>query len=204
MASYSKPVEDLIEALASLPGIGHKTAERLAFHILRSDREEAMKLAEAIRRAKDDLRHCAVCFNITESEVCEICSDPGRDRQVVCVVEQPKDLLAMESTNEYHGVYHVLMGRIAPLQGVTPDQLTAAALVERVKSGQVREVILATNPDLEGDSSALFLSKLLEAYEVKVTRIAKGIPSGSQIEHASRTILSDALRGRQVLHPQAT
>jgi len=196
MATYSKPVQDLIEAFATLPGIGNKSAERIAFHILRLGQEEALLLAEAIRRAKQELKHCAVCFNITAQEKCEICSDPGRDPAVICVVEQPKDLLAMESTDEYRGVYHVLLGRIAPLEGVAPDQLTIEALLQRVKSGGVREVILATNPDLEGDNCALYLSRLLRDLPVRVSRIAKGIPSGSHIEHVGKTILTDALRGR--------
>lgn len=199
MASYSKPVEDLIEAFGSLPGIGRKNAERMAFHILGVVREEAMVLAEAIRCAKDKLRHCSVCYNITDTEVCEICRDPGRDPNIVCVVEQPTDLLAMESTNEYRGVYHVLMGRISPLHGIGPDQLTTEALIKRIQSGRVSEVILATNPDLEGDNTALYIFQRLQALPVRVTRIAKGIPSGTQVEHASKTILSDALRGRQRL-----
>lgn len=196
MATYSKPVEDLIAAFASLPGLGNKSAERIAFHILRLAEDEALQIAEAIRTAKQDLRHCEVCFNITTAERCEICSDPGREPSTVCVVEQPKDLLAMESTDEYRGVYHVLLGRISPLEGITPAHLTINALVERVKSGAAREVILATNPDLEGDNCALYIANLLRDYPVNVTRIAKGIPSGSQIEHVGKTILTDALKGR--------
>jgi len=196
MATYSKPVEDLIAAFASLPGLGNKSAERIAFHILRLSQDEALQIAEAIRTAKQDLRHCEVCFNITTAERCEICSDPGREPSTVCVVEQPKDLLAMESTDEYRGVYHVLLGRISPLEGITPAHLTINALVERVKSGTAREVILATNPDLEGDNCALYIANLLRDYPVNVTRIAKGIPSGSQIEHVGKTILTDALKGR--------
>ena len=196
MATYSKPVEDLIAAFASLPGLGNKSAERIAFHILRLGEDEALQIAEAIRTAKQDLRHCEVCFNITTAERCEICSDPGREPSTVCVVEQPKDLLAMESTDEYRGVYHVLLGRISPLEGITPAHLTINALVERVKSGAAREVILATNPDLEGDHCALYIANLLRDHPVNVTRIAKGIPSGSQIEHVGKTILTDALKGR--------
>jgi len=196
MATYSQPVRDLIEAFAKLPGIGHKSAERIAFHIVRLDPDEAMLIAEAIRKAKQDLKHCSVCSNITTEEECEICSDPSRDSSTICVVEQPKDLLAVESTDEYRGVYHVLLGRIAPLEGVTADQLTIDALLERARSEDVKEIILATNPDLEGDNCALYLSQLLRDLPVTVSRIAKGIPSGSQIEHVGRTILTDAMRGR--------
>lgn len=203
MASYSKPVQDLIAAFATLPGIGTKSAERLAFHILREEREEAMKLAEAIRRAKECLRHCGVCFNITESEICEICANPGRDAGTVCVVEQPKDLLAMESTDEYRGVYHVLLGRISPLEGIGPESLTIQGLLGRARSGKVKEVILATNPDREGDGTALYLSHVLRDCPVKLTRIARGIPSGSQIEHVGKMILMDALRGRHRVEPES-
>jgi recombination protein RecR len=203
MPSYPQPVESLIEALSGLPGIGSKSAERLTFHILRMPSEQALGLSEAIRRAKQDLRQCNVCFNITTHDICEICSNPSRDQTTVCVVEQPKDLLAFESTSEYRGVYHVLLGRISPLEGITPENLTIDALVQRVTNGSVKEVILATNPDLEGDNSALYLSNLLQGLPAQVTRIAKGIPSGSQIEHVGKTILTDALRGRMTLGAQS-
>ncbi|MDP6359924.1 MAG: recombination mediator RecR [Planctomycetota bacterium] len=203
MPSYPQPVESLIESLSSLPGIGSKSAERITFHILRMPVDQALGLSEAIRKAKQDLRQCNVCFNITTHEICEICSNPSRDQTTVCVVEQPKDLLAFESTSEYRGVYHVLLGRISPLEGIAPENLTIDALVQRVKNGSVNEVILATNPDLEGDNSALYLSNLLQDLPARVTRIAKGIPSGSQIEHVGKTILTDALRGRMILGTQS-
>ena len=199
MATYSKPVEDLIAAFARLPGIGNKSAERIAFHVLRLQKEEALGLSEAIRRAKECLRHCSVCFNITDSEVCDICGNSDRDSGMVCVVEQPKDLLAMESTDEYRGVYHVLLGHISPLEGIGPDDLTIKGLLDRIRSGKVREIILATNPDREGDSTAFYLSELLREFSVSVTQIARGIPTGSQIDHVGKTILMDALKGRQAM-----
>lgn len=194
-----EPIESLArlkEQLQKLPGIGARSAERLAFHILREPREFAAGLAQAILDVKDKLRPCSVCFNLTETDPCPICSDPRRNQAEVYVVEQPKDLLALEATGLIQGTYHVLMGHIAPLEGVEPDDLTIAALVERVRSGKVREVVLALNPTLEGDGTALHIQSLLSEFDVKVTRLARGLAVGSQIEYASAAMLESAIRGR--------
>jgi recombination protein RecR len=183
--------------LGKLPGIGARSAERLAFHILKSSEDEAMALADAIADVKRKIRPCTVCFNLAEGDLCGICADPRRDKGVICVVEQPKELLALESTGVHHGVYHVLMGHIAPLEGVEADDLTIDALVERVKAGGVSEVILATNPTVAGDGTALHISSLLSPLGVRITRLARGLPAGGQIEYASKSILSDALTERR-------
>jgi recombination protein RecR len=199
MAGFSAAVDRLTSALGRLPGIGAKSAERLAHHLLKCPPEEALELAEAIRAAKQQIRHCQICFHLTEAEqpVCAICRDARRDQGVVCVVEQSRDLLAMEKAGTYQGVYHVLLGRLAPLQGMGPDQLTADALETRVRSGVVRELIMATNPTLEGDGTALYIAKRLADSPVQITRLARGLASGSTLEFASRDMLADALAGRQ-------
>jgi recombination protein RecR len=197
MAGYSQTIERLIAELGKLPGIGARTAERLAFHILKSTPQEALALAGAISDVKQKIRPCGVCFNLAEDELCSICGDPRRDKSMVCVVEQPKDLLALESTGAYRGVYHVLMGQLAPLEGVEEEHLTLDALIERVRGGQVREVILATNPTVNGDATALRISERLAGLKVKVTRLARGLPTGGQIEYASKSILSDAITDRR-------
>jgi len=189
-------VTELIEQFAKLPGIGKKTAERLAYHMLRVGKTEALGLADAIRHVKENVRYCKTCYNLAEQDQCVLCRDERRDRTLLCVVEQPRDLMAIEQTG-YRGLYHVLLGRIAPLEGVGPDQLTLDSLVERVRSGQFREVILGTNPTLEGDGTALHISSLLADTNVLVTRLARGITSGSVLEFANKEILSDALSGRQ-------
>ena len=199
MTSYSQTIQRLIEELNKLPGIGARTAERLAFHILRSSCEEAVSLADAIRDVKTKIHPCKVCFNLTESDLCGICSDPKRDRATVCVVEQPKDLLAIESTGAYSGVYHVLMGSIAPLEGTEAEDLTIEALEKRIRAGGVKEVILATNPTVAGDGTALHITSLLEPLGVKITRLARGLPAGGQIEYASKSILTDAITQRRQL-----
>jgi len=199
MASYSPTLDRLMEELGKLPGIGPRSAERVAFHLLKAADEEAFSLADAIRDLKTKLRPCKACFNIAEDELCEICADPRRERETICVVEQPKDLLALETTGVYRGVYHVLMGHVAPLEGVEPEDLTIDALVRRVKAGGVTEVILATNPDVNGDATALHVARALEGTDVKVTRLARGLPTGGQIEYSSKSILSDALTGRRDL-----
>ncbi len=197
-AGASRVLQALVEELAKVPGIGKKTAERLAYHILRQPKSEALRLAHAIRDVKENVRHCKICFHITEAEECAICLDPERDPAVICVVEQSKDVYAIEATSSYHGRYHVLLGALAPLDGVEPAHLTIEALLERIRAGGVREVILATNPNFEGDGTALLLKERLRSHpEVRVTRIARGIPSGSHIEHVSRTIVQDALEGRR-------
>jgi recombination protein RecR len=197
-AGTSQSLQELVAEFERLPGIGRRTAERLAYHVLRAPAEEALRLARAISEVKRNVRHCKVCFNITEGDVCAICEDPGRDPSTICVVEQPKDLWAIEGSGSYRGRYHVLLGAFAPLEGVTPSDLTIDALLSRLTEGGVTEVILATNPNFEGDGTALFLKEKLKAFPaVRITRIARGIPSGSHIEHAARNIVSDALEGRR-------
>ncbi len=197
MAVTSQSLGRLIEQLGRLPGIGKKTAERLAYHLLRVPPSEALALADAIRDVKENVHSCPVCYNLSEGGNCEICLDPKRDQGLLCVVEQPRDLMALEQTGTYHGLYHVLLGRIAPLEGVGPEQLTIDALVQRVRTGTFREVIMATNPTLEGDGTALHISSLLQDLPVAQTRLARGITSGSVLEFANKEILTDALAGRQ-------
>jgi recombination protein RecR len=193
----SESVTKLIDEFAKLPGIGKKSAERLAYHVLRIHQTEAWALADAIRSVKENVRYCRNCYNLTEQEECEICRDPKRDRGQLCVVEQPRDLIALEQPSTYHGLYHVLLGRIAPLDGIGPEQLTIEALEARVRKGGFREVIMATNPTLEGDGTALYISNLLADLPLEVTRLARGITSGSVLEFANKEILADALAGRQ-------
>ena len=197
MNSYGPSVQNLVDQFANLPGIGRKTAERLANHILTVATSEALALADAIREVKDTIRTCAVCFNLTESDVCDICSDPRRDHGVVCVVDQPRDVNVVEASGADQGVYHVLQGRISPLDGVGPEQLTIDPLLRRIRQGGVSEIVMATNPTLEGDGTALYISNLIEGTSVKITRLARGIPSGSVLEFANKEMLADALRGRQ-------
>jgi recombination protein RecR len=199
MAHLTESVTLLIDQFARLPGIGRKSAERLAYHILRVSESEAMELAEAVRRVKQNVRYCKTCFHLSEQEECDICSDPSRDRALLCVVEQPRDLIQLESSGAYRGLYHVLLGRIAPLDGVGPDQLTIDALVDRVRKGGFREVIMATNPTVEGDGTALHITNRLAEFPVEITRLARGITSGSVLEFTNKEILADALSGRQKL-----
>jgi recombination protein RecR len=193
----TESVTVLVNEFAKLPGIGKKTAERLTYHILRVHRTEALALADAIRNVKDNVRYCRTCYNLAEGEECSICQDPRREREVLCVVEQPRDLMALEQTGVYRGLYHVLLGRIAPLEGIGPDQLTIEALVRRVRAGGFRELIMATNPTVEGDGTALYISNQLVDFSIQITRLARGITSGSVLEFANREILSDAMAGRQ-------
>lgn len=198
MSNYTQSIQNLMNELARLPGIGMRSAERIAFHLLKEKTEEAMKLAEAIRDVKTRIKHCSICYNLTEQDPCAICADPNRDQGLVCIVEQPKDLLALEATGLYKGVYHVLLGRIAPLEGIEPEDLTIEALLNRLASGKVREVIMGTNPNLEGDGTALHIQSLIARFpQVQVTRLARGLPAGSNIEYANRNILADAIAGRQ-------
>ncbi len=197
MSPYSQTIQRLIDEFGKLPGIGARTAERLAFHLLKSSEAEAMALAEAIRDVKQRIRPCRTCYNLADADICGVCADPQRDKSIICVVEQPKDLLALESTGVHRGVYHVLMGQIAPLEGVDASDLTIDALLRRVEAGGVREVILATNPTVAGDGTALHISSLLAEMNVKVTRMARGLPSGGQIEYANKSVLSDALTDRR-------
>jgi recombination protein RecR len=197
MGEASGAVEQLVEQLGRLPGIGRKSAERLAFHLLRVPQGEALALAEAVRRVREDVRYCETCFHLAEGPKCTICSDPQRDQSRLCVVEQPRDLMSLEQAGVYRGLYHVLLGRIAPLDGIGPDQLTIDALVERVRQGEFREVIMATNPTVEGDGTSLFVSNVLSEFSVEITRLARGITAGSVLEYANKEILADALTGRQ-------
>jgi recombination protein RecR len=199
MSNYTQSIQNLMNQLASLPGIGMRSAERIAFHLLKQKPEEALQLADAIRDVKTRIKHCSVCYNLTEQDPCEICTNPARDQSVVCIVEQPKDLLALESTGLYRGVYHVLLGRIAPLEGMDPADITIDALLNRLASGTIREVIMGTNPNMEGDGTALHLqNQIAQRFpQVQITRLARGLPAGSNIEYANRNILADAIAGRQ-------
>ena len=191
------PVARLIEELSRLPGIGAKSAERLAFHLLLASKEEAMRLAYAVRDLKEEARSCGVCFNVGAQDPCPLCRDDRRDRAVICVVEQPNDLWAIERTGQYRGSYHVLLGRLAPLDGIGPDRLTIGPLVERLRRGEGREVILATNPTAEGDATAVYLQRLVQPLGVKVTRLARGLTAGSTLEYANRAVVAEAMAGRR-------
>jgi recombination protein RecR len=199
MAQLSESVARVIEQLARLPGIGRKSAERMAYHLLRVPKAEALALADAIRDVRENVRYCRTCFNLAEADLCPICQDTRRDTTSLCVVEQPRDLMALEQAGVFRGLYHVLLGRIAPLEGIGPDQLTLDGLVDRVRQGGFREIIMATNPTVEGDGTALHISNLLAEYPVQVTRLARGITTGSILEHTNKEILADALTGRQKL-----
>jgi recombination protein RecR len=197
MTQLTESVAKLLDQLAKLPGIGRKSAERLTYHLLRVNVAEALALADAIRQVRENVHYCRVCYNLAEQDVCGICQDPKRDHTLLCVVEQPRDLMSLEAAGTYRGVYHVLLGRIAPLDGIGPDQLTLEALVERVRQGEFREVIMATNPTVEGDGTALHISNLLAEFPVEITRLARGITTGSILEFTNKEILADALAGRQ-------
>ena len=194
---FPAPVERLTEAFARLPGVGGKTAQRLAFHVLSLPDAEAEEFAQAILEAKRMVHTCPVCQNLTDSELCAICSDERRDQGVICVVAEPRDVIAMERAREYEGVYHVLHGVLSPLNHVGPDDIRIRELLARVAKGGVREVIMATNPDTEGEATAMYLSRLLRPMEVKVTRLAYGVPVGSQLEYADEVTLLRALEGRR-------
>ena len=197
MRAFPAALERLTEQFARLPGIGSKTAQRLAFHVLSLPQDEAEAFAAAILDAKRTVHTCAVCQNLTDREICGICDDPQRDHGVICVVAEPRDVVAMERSREYQGVYHVLHGVISPLNHVGPDDLKLKELLQRVGEGNVREVIMATNPDTEGETTALYLSRLLKPFQVKVTRLAYGIPVGSHLEYADDATLMRALEGRR-------
>jgi len=199
MAQLTESVAKVIEEFAKLPGIGRKSAERLAYHILRVHKTEALALADAIRDVKENVRYCGTCFNLAEGDECEICRDPKRDRTMMCVVEQPRDLMAIEQSGAYRGLYHVLLGRIAPLEGIGPEQLTIERLVERVRTGEFKEILMATNPTTEGDGTSLYISNALADFPVKMTRLARGITTGSVLEFTNQEILTDAISGRQQL-----
>jgi recombination protein RecR len=190
-------IGQLIQELSKLPGIGPKSAERLTHYLLAADRLQVLALADALRGIKEKVHACRQCFNLTEGDLCSLCSDPRRDASVICVVEQVRDLAALERAGTYRGLYHVLQGRLAPLENIGPENLTVDRLVERVRNGGVKEVIMATNPTLEGDGTALYISNLLAETGVRITRLARGLPSGSVLEFANNQMLADALEGRQ-------
>ena len=193
------PLARLIEQLQRLPGIGAKSAQRLAFHILKTPREDVERLAEAMREVKDRVTYCTVCNNITDQDPCHYCTHHSRDHRVICVIEQPENVVAVERTRDFRGVYHVLMGALSPLHGVGPDDLKIKGLVERVGAGGVEEVILATNPNVEGEATAIYLAKLLKPLGVRCTRIAMGIPVGSDLEYADEVTMTRAMEGRREL-----
>jgi recombination protein RecR len=196
---YEGPIQDLIEELGRLPGVGPKSAQRLAFHLLQVDIEDAERLANAIRAVKERVRFCARCFNVSEHQECRICRDARRDPTVLCVVEEPRDVLAIEKTNEFRGRYHVLGGAISPIDGVGPEQLHIRELVRRIGEEDVTEVVLATNPNIEGEATASYVSRLLKALDVNVSRIASGLPVGGDLEYADEVTLGRAFAGRRAV-----
>ena len=187
----------LVEQLQRLPGIGAKSAQRLAYHVLKTPREEVDRLADAMREVKDRVTYCSVCSNITDVDPCQFCTHPGRDKRVICVVEEPENVSGIEKTRDFRGVYHVLMGALSPLHGVGPDDLKIKGLLQRVAEGGVEEVILATNPNVEGEATAIYLAKLLKPLGVRVTRIAMGVPVGSDLEYADEVTMHKAMEGRR-------
>jgi len=197
MKDYAEPLARLIDELKRLPGIGQKSAQRLAFHLERTSREDAERLAAAILDVKDKIRLCSVCNNLTEQDPCEYCTDSRRSPEVICVVETPYNVMAVEKTREFHGQYHVLHGALSPLQGITPEQLKLKNLIERLKSGRVKEIIIATSPTVEGEATAVYLAKLIKPLGVKVTRIAMGVPVGSDLEFADEVTMLKAIEGRR-------
>ena len=198
MSSFAKPVEVLIDELGRLPGVGPKSAQRIAFHLLKSDRVDSKRLADALIAMKDTVSFCKRCFNMSEGAECRICLDPERDQSVICVVEEPKDIAALEKTGAYRGRYHVLLGSISPLEGIGPDKLKIKELALRVADEPITEVILCTNPNLEGETTATFIAnKVLAPFEIKVTRLASGLPVGGDLEYADELTLGRALEGRQ-------
>ena len=197
---HAAPIEELIEQFESLPGIGRRSAERIAFHILeKMPREAVVKMTESIREAKEKIVLCSVCQNLTQEDPCKICSSEKRDRSVICVVESPEDVTAIENTGEYKGLYHVLHGALSPMEGITPDDIKINELLLRLNDGEVKEVIMATNPTVNGTATAVYISRLLQPLGVKVTRIAHGIPVGSDLEYADKITLIKAIEGRQLI-----
>lgn len=199
MGAYVAPVQRLIDELGRLPGIGPKSAQRIAFHMLKASKEDAQRLVEAITVTKDTVAFCSRCFNIATSELCEICTDDRREAGVLCVVEEPRDVIAIERTGEYKGRYHVLQGAISPIEGIGPDQLKVKELLARLDPEAITEIILCTNPNIEGDTTAMYLARLLQPLGVKATRIASGLPVGGDLEYADELTLGNALRGRRAV-----
>jgi len=196
MKGYSEWMSQLIAALSRLPGIGRRSAERIIFYLLKTKREEVIELAALLKAVKENTLFCRLCRNFSDQELCHICSDPGRDQGVICVVEDPKDVIAIEKAGTFVGVYHVLLGALSALEGIGPEELQISGLLKRVKEGHVREVILATNPNTEGETTALYLAKVLKPLKIKITRIARGIPVGSLVEFTDQATLARALEGR--------
>jgi len=199
MKDFAEPLAHLIDELKRLPGIGQKSAQRIAFHLQRASREEAARLAEAILEVKDKIKLCSVCNNLTEIDPCEYCSDSSRVPEVICVVETPYNVISIEKTREFHGQYHVLHGALSPLQGIGPDQLRIKSLLDRLKDGKVKELIVATNPNVEGEATAIYLAKLIKPLGIKVTRIGMGIPVGSELEFADEVTVLKSIEGRREL-----
>lgn len=199
MRQYAKPMNKLINELSKLPGIGGKTAQRLAFHILSMDDKDAYALSDSIRDAKASMRYCSVCGNLTDTDPCAICEDQTRDRSMICVVENPRDVAAMEKIKEYRGCYHVLHGAISPMDGVGPDDINLKSLIKRLQDEEVKELIIATNPNIEGEATAMYIARLIKPSGIKVTRIAHGIPVGGDLEYADEVTLLKAMEGRRML-----
>lgn len=197
MSFYAAPIAKLIDELAKLPGVGNKTAQRLAFHILNMPLEDVEQLSSSITNAKRNIKYCKVCCNITDADVCNICSNTKRDSSLICVVEDPKDVVAMEKTREYKGLYHVLNGAISPMEGIGPEEIRIKELLRRVADNEIKEIILATNPNIEGEATAMYISRLLKPTGIMVTRIAHGVPVGGDLEYADEVTLMKALEGRR-------
>ncbi|MDD3705726.1 MAG: recombination mediator RecR [Clostridiaceae bacterium] len=197
MSFYATPIAKLIDELSKLPGIGNKTAQRLAFYILNMPSEDVEKLSASIVDAKRNIRYCKICCNITDSDTCNICSNTKRDSSMICVVEDPKDVVAMEKTREFKGLYHVLNGAISPMEGIGPEEIRIKELLQRVADNEIKEIILATNPNIEGEATAMYISRLLKPIGIKVTRIAHGVPVGGDLEYADEVTLMKALEGRR-------
>ncbi|MBI9017291.1 MAG: recombination protein RecR [Phycisphaerae bacterium] len=193
---HTESINKLMAQFANLPGIGSRTAERLAYFVLKQPAEEALELARAIHQVKTKIRHCNRCYNLSETELCPICSDTRRDQTVICVVEQHKDLINLEETGVCNWGYHVLLGHLAPLEGTTPDDLTIDALIKRIQNDGIKEIVMATNPNMDGDGTSLYISSLISDLGVKITRLARGLPAGGSIEYANKNVLIDAITGR--------
>ncbi|NNF55078.1 MAG: recombination protein RecR [Acidimicrobiales bacterium] len=200
MSTYARPLEVLIDELGRLPGIGPKSAQRIAFHLLNVDRVDVSRLSEALIDVKDKVSFCERCFNVAEGPLCEICNDPSRDHDVICVVEEPKDIAALERTGAFRGRYHVLMGAINPLEGIGPEQLKVKELATRIASEDIEEIIICTNPNLEGETTAAYIARMLKSFDmIKVTRLASGLPVGGDLDYADELTLGRALEGRSAL-----
>jgi len=197
MNYYIEPIARLINELSRLPGIGGKTAQRLAFHIINMPKDRVLDLTKAIIKAREEVRYCSVCCNLADKDPCALCNSQNRDQSVICVVKDPRDVIAMEKMQDYKGVYHVLHGTISPMEGIGPDDIRIKELIQRVSKGHVREVIMATNPDVEGEATAVYISRLLKPMGIRVTRIAHGIPVGGDLEYADEVTLAKALEGRR-------